>query len=166
VTTVAGISDDVTAVAILSPTDLGTVADDIEDVSALAAIGTDITTVSGISDDVTTVAGISDDVTTVATDIADVTTVADNVDALTMFTDIYQGPKAADPTLRNDGTDLQAGDLYYNTAGAMKFYNGTDWETAYDTGGLVLLAPNNLSDLDDTTTARDNLGLYELGDLT
>jgi hypothetical protein len=40
----------------------------------------------------------------------------------------YYGGKTADPTTRNDGTAMQAGDLYYNTASnAMKVYSGTAW---------------------------------------
>lgn len=40
----------------------------------------------------------------------------------------YYGGKTADPTTRNDGTAMQAGDLYYNTSSnAMKVYSGTAW---------------------------------------
>jgi len=54
-------------------------------------------------------------VDTVATSIANVNTIANNVDDVTYFADIYQGPKSEAPTTRNDGTPLQAGDLYFQT---------------------------------------------------
>lgn len=41
----------------------------------------------------------------------------------------YQGPQASNPTLRADGSALQAGDLYFNTvATEMRVYNGTVWQ--------------------------------------
>lgn len=71
-----------------------------------------------------------DNINTVADNIDDVNIVADNVTDLTMFTDIYQGAKATAPTLRNDGTALQAGDLYFNTStDALNIYTGTGWVT-------------------------------------
>ena len=40
----------------------------------------------------------------------------------------YLGPKAADPTVDNQGAALLAGALYYNTAtGVMRLYSGTAW---------------------------------------
>ena len=90
----------------------------VVDIGTVAAISSDITTVSGISANVTTVAGISSDVTTVATNVADVTN----------FADVYQGPKASDPTLRNDGSALQAGDLHFNTTSdGMRVYSDGSW---------------------------------------
>lgn len=48
------------------------------------------------------------------------------------FDDRYLGPKAAEPTLDNDGHALITGALYYNTASLeMRVFNGTVWETAY-----------------------------------
>lgn len=42
----------------------------------------------------------------------------------------YYGSKASDPSTRNDGTAMQAGDLYYNvTANVMKVYTGSAWAT-------------------------------------
>jgi hypothetical protein len=47
---------------------------------------------------------------------------------VTNFADVYYGPSATNPTLRNDGTALQSGDLYFNTASAaMRVYGGVTW---------------------------------------
>lgn len=42
--------------------------------------------------------------------------------------EIYLGAKSSDPATRNDGTALQAGDLYFSTTlSAMRVYNGAAW---------------------------------------
>ena len=86
-----------------------------------------------------TISGGLPAVNTIATNIASVTAVsaintkvviaADNVADINNFADVYQGGKAADPTLRNDGTALQTGDLYFNTTNdRMRVYEtGTGW---------------------------------------
>jgi hypothetical protein len=127
VTTVAGISANVTTVAGID-TDVTTVAGINGDVSTVSAIAADVTTVAGIDTEVTTVAGIAADATTVAGIAADVSTVSANVTDVTNFADVYQGAKAADPTLRNDGSALHAGDLYFNTVtDYMRVYSGSAW---------------------------------------
>jgi hypothetical protein len=152
VTTVAGISANVTTVAGISA-----------DVTAVAADAADIGTVAGIAADVTTVAGVSTDVTTVAGVAADVGIVATNVADVTNFADVYQGGKATDPTLRNDGSALQSGDLYFNTVdNVMKTYDGSSWTIAFVPSDGFLIAANNLSDLSDDAAARTNLGLDAL----
>ena len=149
VTTVAGISADVTTVA-ADGTDIGTVATDIANVNTVATNIANVNTVAGISANVTTVAGISADVTTVATNVADITN----------FSDVYLGPKASDPTLRNDGSSLQEGDLYFNTTGdEVRAYDGSAWTIAFVGGAGYLLGSNNLSDLVDAPTALLNLGV-------
>jgi hypothetical protein len=111
---------DVTAVAD-DIANVNTVADDIANVNAVAANATNINTVAGIDADITTVAGIE----------ADVQFVADNVADITNFADVYQGGKATAPTLRNDGSALQIGDLYFNTvSNAMFVYASTGWVPA------------------------------------
>jgi hypothetical protein len=149
VTTVAGISADVTTVA-ADGTDIGTVATDIANVNTVASNIANVNTVAGISANVTTVAGISSDVTTVATNVADITN----------FSDVYLGPKASDPSTRNDASALQAGDLYFNTTGnVVKAYTGSAWEVAFSGGSGYLQASNNLSDLGDAALAVGNLGI-------
>jgi hypothetical protein len=50
--------------------------------------------------------------------------------------------------------------LYFNTAtNVMKVYDGSTWVAAYVSAAGVLLAANNLSDLNNTSTARTNLGV-------
>jgi hypothetical protein len=161
ITAVAAIDSDVTAVA-ADATDIGTVASNIANVNTVAGISANVTTVAGIDANVTTVAGISADVTAVAGNNADVSTVAGisadvtavaavasdiptvaaNVADITNFADVYQGPKTADPSTRNDSSALQAGDLYFNTVdNAMKIYDGTAWFTAFiPSSGFVTIA--------------------------
>ena len=80
--------------------------------------------------------------------------------ALDSFDDRYLGAKASDPTLDNDGNALVAGALYYNTTvDIMKVYEGSVWVAAYASLSGALIATNNLSDVDNATTARTNLGL-------
>jgi len=129
-------------------------------VTTVAGISANVTTVAGLSADVTTVAGIGADVTTVAGISADVTTVAANVTDVTNFADVYIGPSASDPTQRADASALQAGDLYFNTtSNVMKVYTGSVWINAALVAADVLQVANNLSDLDNTGTARTNLGV-------
>ncbi len=99
-------------------------------INTVAAISGDVTTVSGISGDVTAAVGNAADISTVAGISADVTIAAANVADITNFADVYQGPAAADPTLRNDGSALQAGDLYFNTAvDEFRVYDGAAWRS-------------------------------------
>jgi hypothetical protein len=80
--------------------------------------------------------------------------------ALDSFDDRYLGTKTSDPTLDNDGNALVAGALYFNTTDdVMKVYEGSTWVAAYASLSGALLVANNLSDLNDLGTARNNLGL-------
>lgn len=127
-----------------------TVAGNIANVNAVGAISSNVTTVAGIAANVTTVAGIAANVTTVATNVADITNYADT----------YLGPKSSDPSVRNDNSALQAGDLYFNTVDdVMKVYTGSAWTAAYVPSDEFLVAANNLSELTNVTTAQQNLDL-------
>ena len=76
------------------------------------------------------------------------------------FDDRYLGSKTADPSVDNDGNALVAGTLYFNSVSQiMKLYTGSAWVAAYVSGGSYLAVANNLSDLNNTATARTNLGL-------
>lgn len=119
-------------------TDVNTVGTNITNVNKVAAIDANVTTVSGISTDVTAVANNQSNINNVASNesnvntvagiSADVTTVADNVTDVTNFANVYQGGKASDPSLRNDSTSLQAGDLYFNTTvNELRTYSGSQW---------------------------------------
>jgi hypothetical protein len=79
------------------------------------------------------------------------------------FDDRYLGAKTSNPTLDNDGDALVAGALYFNSVdGAMRVYTGSVWVDAYAAGQTFLAKANNLSDLPNVTTARQNLDL-EIG---
>lgn len=98
--------------------DVNTVADNIADVNTVATVASDIPAVADVASDIPAVAGVASDIPTVAANVADITN----------FSDVYQGAKASDPALRNNGNALQAGDLYFNTAeNALRAYSGTGW---------------------------------------
>jgi hypothetical protein len=149
VNTVAGISGAVSTVSGIAA-----------NVTTVAGVSSNVTTVAGISGNVTTVAGIAANVTTVAGNSANVTIAATNVADINNFADVYQGAKATDPTLRNDGSALQSGDLYFNTTDdVMKVREAGAWLAAYASLSGALIAVNNLSDLASASSARTNLGL-------
>ncbi len=160
VTSVAGISGDVTSVA-NDATDIGTVATDIANVNTVATNvanvntvagnNTNITTVAGVNANVTTVAGVASDVTSVANNnanvttvagaitnvnnvgnsIASVNTVATNLASVNSFANTYLGASATAPTLDPDGSALDLGDLYFDTASdTMKVYSSGGWINA------------------------------------
>jgi hypothetical protein len=130
VQTVAGIAGDVNTVAGVAP-NVTTVAGISGNVTTVAGVAANVTTVAGIAPNVTTVAGISADVTAVAGVAADIPTVAANVADISNFADVYQGAKSTPPTLRNDGSALQIGDLYFNSvSNAMFVYASTGWVPA------------------------------------
>lgn len=81
--------------------------------------------------------------------------------AFDSFDDRYLGAKTSDPTLDNDGNALVAGSIYFNSvAGEMRVYTGTVWAAAYVDGATVLLKSQNLNDLPNKATARNNLDVY------
>ena len=72
------------------------------------------------------------EIVVVANNIDDVNAIAANVPEMQYFADIYQGTKVVAPTLRNDSSVLQAGDLYYNSASKLMYaYDGAVWNAAY-----------------------------------
>ena len=106
------------------------------------------------------------------------------------FDDRYLGTKASDPSVDNDGNALLGGALYFNSVSqVMKLYTGSAWVAAYVSAGSAssitftpaggvsaatvqaaieevdsekLAKANNLSDVANVTTARDNLGAAAL----
>lgn len=80
---------------------------------------------------------------------------ADNT--LREFETKWLGPKAADPTLDNEGNPLIIGAAYWNTTTSrLRIWDGANWSDAV---AGALLQSNNLSDLLNTGTARTNLGV-------
>ncbi|MEX0385873.1 hypothetical protein [Spiribacter onubensis] len=73
----------------------------------------------------------------------------------------YLGPKSEPPTHTSTGDPVSNGALYWNTVDTTFYlYTGGEWvaASAFDVNG-VLLAKENLSDLDSVVAARSNLGL-------
>jgi hypothetical protein len=71
----------------------------------------------------------------VASNGTDISTVAENVVDVKNFSDVYLGAKSAAPSLRNNGSALQSGDLYFDLVlGDMRVFNGSTWQFA---GSLV-----------------------------
>ena len=55
------------------------------------------------------------------------------------ITTLYYGSLVADPTVRPDGSAMQAGDLYYNSATVLfKVYSGSSWVQAIPSAALSL----------------------------
>ena len=78
------------------------------------------------------VAATATDIPTVAANLSDINTVAANVVDVTNFADVYLGPAAVAPLVRNDSTPLQIGDLYFSTAvSAMQLYTATGWQSGF-----------------------------------
>lgn len=127
VTAVAGNAANITAVA-GNATNINAVNANKPNIDVVAGNATNINAVNANKTNIDAVAGINANVTTVAGIAAAVSTTAANVADITNFSDVYQGPKASDPTLRNNGSALQQGDLYFNTVEqALRAYGGTQW---------------------------------------
>ncbi len=101
---------------------------------------TNMATLAPISGDITTTAGVST--------------------AVTAYAKQYSAG-AGSITTRGDGTGSVAeGDIRFRTdTDAMTVYNGTAWEDVAVTAGSFLQVSNNLSDLNNATTSRTNLGV-------
>lgn len=142
VAVVAGISANVTAVAVndANITTVATLNGDVTkvanidaDVSVVAANDGNITTVAANDIDISTVADnidgtISTDVTIVANSMPNVNIVSANLTDVTNFADVWYGPLASDPTLRNDGSAMVNGDMYFNTTDDRTYtYTGSAW---------------------------------------
>ncbi len=96
----------------------------------LEGLAYDIIRLADSADNIDTVAGSIADVSAVAAIDDKVVTVADNIADVSYFSDVYLGPKTADPTLRNDGSALENGDMYFNTLPDNKYiavYDGSAW---------------------------------------
>ena len=188
ITTVAGVADDIAALSPISDDitavagvagDISSVATIASDIAAVADVAADIEVVSQNIEEILLVTGNADDAAQSASEAAASASAAatsetnaiaaqtaaesardSTLAAFDSFDDRYLGTKTSDPTLDNDGNALVAGALYFNSvAGTMKVYTGSVWTAAYVSGDGVLLIANNLSDLNNASTARTNLGL-------
>lgn len=100
------------------------------------------------------------EVTTVATNITNVVAAGQNVADINNFADRYR-VSAADPTARADGSSLQEGDLYYNTAqDVMKAFNGSSYDKITpDSSQLndIAVVANDISTTSDLGSIADAL---------
>lgn len=104
----------------------------ISSAAGVDSLVADITLLADNITDLNTLIANLGDVNDVADNMADVNTVADNIADVHNFASVYLGAKANDPTLRNDGSALQAGDLYFNTTNnEMRVYEGTLWQSGF-----------------------------------
>jgi len=130
------------------------------DISASAAAiseGNSLTYSNNSASSASTSVGAKDDA--VVAQLAAEAALAATLNAYDNFDDRYLGAKASDPATDNDGDPLLGGALYFQTGSGMKVWTGSTWEFAYVPGGTYLAKANNLSDLNNTATAKSNLGL-------
>lgn len=121
-------------------TELAGVAQSIPPAADVAA---EIATVATVAAEVAAVAAIAAQTVAVAGVAGDVETVAANIEDVRNFADVYLGASTVNPILRADGSALQVGDLYFNSADqAMRVYGGAGW---VPTDGTVTAA--KISDL-------------------
>ena len=162
VTTVAGIHGNVTTVAGIA-SDVSAVENISSDIQAVEDIKANVTTVAGISSNVTTVAGANSNIGAVASDlggsnnigtvagaitnvnnvggsIANVNTAATNLSGINQFAERYR-VASSDPT-----GSLDSGDLVFNTTGnALKYYDGSSWNTVAAQDTQVKISGNDTS---------------------
>jgi len=127
---------------------VNTTATNIANINTTAGIDTEITNVSGISSaisavnsnstninavnanstNINLVATNNTNVTNVGSNISSITTAANNLADINAFANIYLGPSATAPTVDPDGSALDVGDLYFDTASqTMKVYSSSGW---------------------------------------
>ena len=99
--------------------------------SAIVAVNnneTNINAVNANSTNINLVATNNTNVTNVGSNISSITTAANNLADINAFANIYLGPSATAPTVDPDGSALDVGDLYFDTASqTMKVYSSSGW---------------------------------------
>jgi hypothetical protein len=112
--------------AVANATNINTVAGQISPTN-------NVGTVAGISSDISTLAGISG-LSTLAGSAASVIRAGDNLTDINAFANIYLGPSSSAPTQDPDGSALDSGDLYFDTAtNQLKVYGSSGWQSAGST---------------------------------
>nr|BAR16297.1 tail fiber [uncultured Mediterranean phage uvMED] len=137
--TVAGLNTQVTNLSALSTelTNLNNIRTDISGVNTISAAVSavnsnsgNINAVNSNSANINTLAAISD-LGNLATAHASVTTAANNLTSINSFANTYLGASATAPTQDPDGSSLDLGDLYFDTASdTMKVYSSGGWINA------------------------------------
>ena len=159
---------------------VNTTATNIANINTTAGIDTEITNVSGISSaisavnsnstninavnanstNINLVAANDTNVTNVGTNISSITTAANNLSEINAFANIYLGPSATAPTQDPDGSALDVGDLYFDTASqTMKVYSSSGWTAAGSSvNGTASRYTYSISSSTTTVTGADNYG--------
>jgi len=159
---------------------VNTTATNIANINTTAGIDTEITNVSGISaaisavnsnssninavnansTNINLVAANDTNVTNVGTNISSITTAANNLAEINAFANIYLGPSATAPTQDPDGSALDVGDLYFDTASqTMKVYSSSGWTAAGSSvNGTASRYTYSISSSTTTVTGADNYG--------
>lgn len=130
---------------------------DVADVEAqrvqAQAAATTATTQAGTA---TTQAGIATSASSTAVSARDAAIAARDAAELSFdsFDDRYLGPKAANPTVDNDGNALLVGALHWNTtAQEMRVWNGSAWTAAYLPASNYALLTRPYTDIGTNTNA-------------
>jgi len=115
-------------------TEIKDVSNDIGNINDVHQMLQNIIDVDNNSSNINTVAGNIDSVNTVSGSISNVNITAGSIDNVNTYAKTYYGPKTEDPTTRNDGSNLVAGDLYFNTNnGKMRVVEGNGtWSNVED----------------------------------
>ena len=141
------VSTSIANINIVAPsiTDVNTTATSIASVNTVA---TNIDNVNATGPNIANVnltAGSIASVNTTATNIADVNIVATNISDVTNYADTWYGPKATEPTSRNDGSPMLVGDSYFDTTtNYTRRFDGTKWSDAFSGDFYTQQATDNL----------------------
>jgi len=103
------------------------------DISGVNTISADVTAVNNNSANINTVAGLDTEITALGASgtVASINTVATNIASVNSFANTYLGASATAPTLDPDGSALDLGDLYFDSASdTMKVYSSGGWINA------------------------------------
>ena len=134
----------------------------VDDKDTILDVGSDLENVDEVHDDLENIDKVHDnlesintnsdnieDINTVSDNIEYVKTTSDNIEDVKNFAKVYLGPKDEEPTERNDGSDLQQGDMYFNNNDdTMYYYDGDEW--------VSFLNADKLDDLDSSQFLRSD----------
>jgi hypothetical protein len=136
------ISADVTAVNNIAPAvtavnnnsaNINAVNANSVNINAVKTNEANINAVNANSANINTVVGLDTEITALGASgtVASINTVATNINSVNSFANTYLGASATAPTLDPDGSALDLGDLYFDTASdTMKVYGSAGWTAA------------------------------------
>jgi len=134
----------------------------VDDKDTILDVGSDLENIDEVHDDLENIDKVHDnlesintnsdnmeDINTVSDNIEYVKTTSDNIEDVKNFAKVYLGPKDEEPAERNDGSDLQQGDMYFNNNDdTMYYYDGDEW--------VSFLNADKLDDLDSSQFLRSD----------